>query len=187
MMVMKRSLMMVFVVLTNMMLFHDLDAQSSSYRLYKFNDGVIIGYHSVTLDSIPEKPLKSIKKAIRRNLFEDETPVVYANSSTGKYGVSFINKNYELNYIIISNTGNVEHTIVFINPEFDEFSAISDEISNLGYSFNAIDSPFGPVRKNISPSKTWFEVYPGKQGNADFEMVLILNSKFKQIAIEKNE
>jgi hypothetical protein len=153
---------------------------------YKFVNERLEGFLITDFESLPENVRVAMKKALKRNLFEEEDTIVYSVNEANKYCVRFLQKYYEATFIVFNSAGKKLQTIVFINPEYEEFGKIYNQISDSHYELPPIDSPYGPMRKIITPTKAWFEVFMGKQAGEEFETVLIFDEHFKQIAIEKN-
>ncbi len=183
---MKSSLHKLFIVFAFVLIQLPLIAQNENYQEYKIVNQFIVGFTQVPFESLPLDVRKVMLKELKRNLFDSEDTVVYSKSFTDKYCVRFLHKYYEGTFIITDGSGKKLHSIIFINPEFSEFSQIYEQISESSYVFPLIESPFGPIRKIISPNRTWYEVFLGQQGNDDFETVLIFDEHFKQIATERN-
>ena len=182
---MKSLLLKLFVAFTFVLIHLPLISQIENYQKYKIVNQFIDGFALVGFESLPEEVRKGMEKELRRNLFDSEDTIFYSASTNYNYCVRYLHKFYQVTFVIFDSSGKNIHTIVFINPEFSEFSQIYEQISETSYVFPAIESPFGPVRKNIAQNRIWYEVFLGKQGNDDFETVLIFDDHFKQISTER--
>jgi len=160
-------------------------AQEHSYQNYKFVNGNVEGFTRCDKDSIAANIAKTINREIKNNLFQGEDTVMYLISADGSVCAGFISKYWEGTYLVVDKYGKLIQKIVFINPEGKEYNSIYDQIINSEYIISDKDFPLGPIRKIITPSRTWYEVFTDKRANEDYETVLIFNNKLKQIAIEK--
>lgn len=157
-------------------------SQNEEYQKFKIVNKNLEGFMPINTNLVSETVITKVQKTVKKNIFENDT-IKYFTNSNGLLCAKYINKMYEGTFIIMTNTGEKNQTIVCINPEFKESGKIYNLLLNSFYVISSLESPFGSVCKIITPSKTWFEVIAFKQEDKNVKKVFVFNSKIEQVAV----